>query len=356
MSARVLSIGTASPAFGMSQQECSAFAINVTCRQGGKARTVRAMYRLSGIEHRGMMIAPGPGQQDFYLAEPTSQGPSTAQRLDRYLNDAGSLGAQACASALQAAETEPDRITHFVYASCTGFAAPGPEQHIMQALGLSDDVERTVVGFMGCHAAVNALRVARGLALAEPGARVLVCCAEVCSLHFSYSGLPDRDLANALFADGAAAAVVSADDRERRGVELSGFSARLWREGAGDMSWRIGDHGFEMGLSPSVPGHLESCVRPWITPWLARHDLRIEDIGAWAIHPGGPRIVRAVRDGLALSDEHVAPSLTVLRHHGNMSSPTILFILHALARAKAPKPWVAMAFGPGLAGEVMLLK
>ncbi|MCL4219736.1 MAG: type III polyketide synthase [Phycisphaerales bacterium] len=356
MSIRLLSIGTASPTFGMSQQECASFAVGVTGRQGSAARTTRAMYRLSGIERRGMMIASAPGRQEFYLAEPGAQGPTTAQRLASYLDHAGSLGARACSNALHAAETDPSEITHFVLASCTGFEAPGPDHRIMQLLGLSDDVERTIVGFMGCHAAINSLRVARSLAAAEPSAIVLVCCAEVCSLHFSYAGLPDRDLANALFADGAAAAVVTAADPERRGLELTAFAARLWRQGAADMSWRIGDHGFEMGLSPSVPDHLQACVRPWIEPWLERHSLRVEDIGAWAIHPGGPRIVRAVRDGLALSDEHVAPSLDVLRHHGNMSSPTVLFILDALARANAPRPWVAMAFGPGLAGEVMLLK
>lgn len=355
MTARIVSIGTASPQFTMDQRQCSSFVIDITAREGNEARTVRAMYRLSGIERRGLAIANADGGQTFYPRESTGFGPSTEHRLARYGADASAMAAAACRTALARAELDPAAITHLVYASCTGFEAPGVDQTIIRQLGLSNGVQRTIVGFMGCHAAVNALRVARGLAVAEPGARVLVCATEVCSLHFSYTGIPDRDLANALFADGSAACIVTSDDASHP-MQLTAFSARLWPEAADDMSWKIGNHGFEMGLSPSVPDRLAASARDWLEPWLADHKLAITDVGGWAIHPGGPRIVRAVRDSLALSDEQIAPSLDILRHHGNMSSPTILFILDALARAHTPRPWVAVAFGPGLAGEAMLLR
>lgn len=355
MNAALLSIGTATPQFVMTQQQCGSFAIGVTGREGKEARTVRAMYRLSGIEQRGLTIATPDGGQNLYPSAPTESCPTTAERLSRYLPDASAMAIESCRGALARAEAKPSEITHLVCASCTGFEAPGVDQMIIRSLGLSMGVQRTMVGFMGCHAAINALRVARGLALAESNARVLVCATEVCSLHFSYSGMPDRDLANALFADGSAACVVARAAEAAPAPRLAGFSSRLWPEAADEMSWRIGDYGFEMGLSPSVPDRLAAGTHDWVAPWLGEHGLSIADVGGWAIHPGGPRIVRAVRESLALSDEQIAPSLQVLRQHGNMSSPTVLFIIDALARANTPRPWVALAFGPGLAGEAVLI-
>ncbi|GAB4384180.1 MAG: type III polyketide synthase [Phycisphaerales bacterium] len=357
MKAALRSIGTATPRFGMTQQQCWSFAVDVTGCTGQKARTIRALYRLSGIERRGLTIATPEGSQNLYARAATHDGPTTAERLSRYLADASALAIESCREALARARVQPDEITHLVCCSCTGFEAPGIDQAVIRSLGLSLGVQRTMIGFMGCHAAINALRVARGLALAESNARVLVCATEVCSLHFSYAGRPDRDVANALFADGSAACVVTGvEEPPCPALELAGFSARLWPEAADEMSWRIGDHGFEMGLSQSVLDRLAAGTRDWIVPWLSGCGLSIADVGGWAIHPGGPRIVRAVRESLALDEEKVGPSLEVLRRHGNMSSPTVLFILEALARTNTPRPWVAVAFGPGLAGEAVLIE
>jgi predicted naringenin-chalcone synthase len=227
----------------------------------------------------------------------------------------------------------------------------------VRRLRLAPSVRRVHVGFMGCHAALNALEVASALATAQPGAAVIVCCTELCSLHFQYGFDAEQAVANALFADGAAAAVVTVapETRPSSGFALLGFASRLVEGAAGAMTWRILDHGFAMTLSPRVPALVARALRPWIDDWLAGSGLRVRDVPSWAIHAGGPRIVGAVARALELPAAAVAPSRAVLRACGNMSSATVLFILDRLRRAGAPRPCVALAFGPGLAVEAVLL-
>jgi len=352
VNARIVSIGTGLPRGSMTQAQSCAFASELSEQAG--ARSIRLLYRRTGIERRGLCIADADGVQRMYERDPGSHGPTTAARLARFNDYACEMAIPACRKALLRAELDPGAITHLVVASCTGLESPGIDQRLIGALGLSESTQRTIIGFMGCHAAVNALRVAHALAVADQSACVLVCCVEVCSLHFSYSGLSDRDLANALFADGAASAVVRSV-KESAAPQIRSFSARLWPDTADEMSWRIGNHGFEMGLSRRVPELLRAHTRAWIEPWLAGHGLGTRDVGSWAVHPGGPSIITAVQQSLALDDQKVELSRRILRDHGNMSSPTVLFILDALMHANARRPWVTLAFGPGLAGEAMLL-
>jgi predicted naringenin-chalcone synthase len=224
---------------------------------------------------------------------------------------------------------------------------------LIRALKLARTVERTHLGFMGCHGALNGLRVARALAMAEPGARVLLCAVELCSLHFHYPWNPKKLVANALFADGAAA-LVGAADAGGEGWRAVASGACLFPNSAWAMTWSVGDHGFEMTLSTKVPELIARCLRPWLESWLAKHGLRIQEIQSWAVHPGGPRIVSAVEEALALPRECTAISWEVLADCGNMSSPTVLFILERLRCRGRPRPCVALGFGPGLAAEAAL--
>jgi predicted naringenin-chalcone synthase len=262
------------------------------------------------------------------------------------------LAANAAGKALAAAGTPPGRITHVVTASCTGFQAPGPDQWLVGDLGLPPTVRRTHVGFMGCHAAVNALAVAASLVLSDPDARVLVCCVEICSVHLHYGERLDRLIANTLFADGAAAAVVGS---QGHGPCLQAFDSVLLPDSPDQMAWTVGDHGFEMTLGARVPEILQARVGPWIRGVLDRHGLSVAGTGGWAIHPGGPRVIEAVLASLELPESCGAASREVLRDFGNMSSATLLFILERLQRAGVPRPWMGMAFGPGLAGESVLV-
>jgi predicted naringenin-chalcone synthase len=121
------------------------------------------------------------------------------------------------------------------------------------------------------------------------------------------------------------------------------------------MGWRVGNHGFEMTLSTDLPNLIQEKLRPWLDAWLDGHGLSIEDIGSWAIHPGGPRIVSSVAAAADLKQDAIAASQEVLAQFGNMSSPTILFILRQLRQADAPRPCVAIAFGPGITVEAALI-
>src|SRR5262249_26848978 len=283
-------------------------------------------------------------------------GPTTGERMRYYAQVASKLALPACAKCLDRAGVHPRELTHLVTVSCTGFAAPGVDSELIRGLGFSATIERTHVGFMGCHGTFNGLRVARGLAGAEPDARVLVCAVELCSLHFRYSWDPEKIVGNALFADGAAAVVgMNGEDTSQDFWRVAASGSFLFPESADAMTWTIGEHGFEMTLSARVPELIGEQLRPWLDDWLGKHRLTRRQIGSWAIHPGGPRILSAVEKALDLPGDATAVSRDVLRSCGNLSSATVIFLLERLRLRQAKRPCVALGFGPGLTAEAMLL-
>jgi predicted naringenin-chalcone synthase len=273
--------------------------------------------------------------------------PSTRARMARYETEAPAL-ADAAFARLGLAEEAP-RITHLVVATCTGFVAPGLDRHLVERHGLPRGVERTMVGFMGCQAAINALKVAWHTVRSEPKARVLVVCLELCTLHLQDTSALEQLLCFLLFADGCAAAIVSA---EPTGLQVEGFSSVVMPE-AGDMiTWRIGDDGFDMTLSGMVPIKLAHTLPDWQAEMLDGRNAAEVDL--WAVHPGGRSILDAVEHGLDLKQGALAESRAVLRDHGNMSSATVMFVLAAMMRrAEARQRGCALAFGPGLSAEAM---
>ena len=347
----LLGIGTAVPASALGQDAWVSIADRIAPPEVDRAVTER-LARRSGIERRHCDTADRDGEPSFYPADPQGRGPGTAARMRRYAEAARPLAACAARQAMERSATHAHRITHVVTASCTGFEAPGPDQWLIEDLGLLPTVRRTHVGFMGCHAAVNALAVATAITQADPQARVLTCCVEVCSVHLHYGDRLDRLVANTLFADGAAAAVVG---RGCGTPALHAFDSVLLPDSGGQMAWTVGDHGFEMTLGAGVPRILQAGVGPWIHAMLDRHALEPSGIGGWAIHPGGPRVIESVLASLHLPESFGEPSREILRNFGNMSSATLLFILDRLQREGVPRPWVGMAFGPGLAGESVLV-
>jgi predicted naringenin-chalcone synthase len=267
------------------------------------------------------------------------------------------LALAAVRAALADAAMAAPRITHLITVSCTGFQAPGVDLELISQLGLDAGVQRTHVGFMGCHGALNGLRVAQAFVEADAEAVVLLCSVELCSLHLAYGWDPEKVVANALFADGAAALVATARPaRPSPGPTLLASGSTVIPHTAALMHWQIGDHGFEMGLSSRVPEAAGSQLRPWLERWLQPRGLQLADIATWALHPGGPRILQVCGAALGLEPHQLAVSQAVLQEHGNMSSATVLFILDRLRRAAAPGPCLALAFGPGLCAEVALLE
>jgi predicted naringenin-chalcone synthase len=277
--------------------------------------------------------------------------------MQRYEQEAGPLAARAAAGALEEAGVEPVEVTHVVTVSCSGFMAPGVDHALIRRLGLRADVARTHVGFMGCHGMLNGLRVARAFAEADPSTRVLLCAVELCSLHYQYGWDHERVVANALFSDGAAAMVIrpGAGCHDRSSFDILAEGSALLADSEDAMSWRIGDHGFTMTLSPRVPDLIGEHVRPWVVGWLARNGQTVDAIGSWAVHPGGPRILSVFGEAMGLDRSKLSPSFGVLADYGNMSSPTVAFILRRLLEAGARRPCVAIGFGPGLAIEAALL-
>ncbi len=366
MSFTILGLGTAIPATVIDQHQALRIAESLGCPTAEQTTWLPGMYAHTGIERRHLSFPEDAvrdvldgtthsGSPFLPTGAPDDRGPTTAERMRHYVAAAGPLALRAARRALEQADLGPRAVTHLITVSCTGFHAPGVDSELIHALGLPPSVERTHIGYMGCHGALNGLRVARAFTGAEPDARVLLCAVELCCLHYHYGWDPQKMVANALFADGAAA-VVGAAPKDASGWRVTASGSCVFPNSTDAMTWTVGDHGFEMTLSKRVPGLIASHLRPWLVDWLARQRLTVEGVPSWAIHPGGPRILEAVAESLDLSREQTESSRAVFAHHGNMSSPTVLFILDHLRTRRAARPCVALGFGPGLAVEAALLR
>ncbi len=343
---RITAIGTAVPS-----HDIHAAFINWAGAQLTSATDKAVFARMakrSGIARRYSVLPIGPKGESpveaggFYASTPL---PSTAARMLAYAEYAPELALESVAEL--GAAFDPTKITHLVVASCTGFVAPGIDQIIAERLGLPNSVERLLIGFMGCYAAVTALRTARHIVRSEPRAQVLVITVELSTLHLQPDAAIEPLLAMLHFGDGAAAALVSA---EGDGLVLGeGFSVTL-PESQNLIRWAIGDQGFAMHLSGEVPARIEVALAD--TGFQARicGADEVADIQAWAVHAGGRSILDAVERGLSLPPSALVASRQTLDSSGNMSSATLMFTLAALLPTR-PASGVAMAFGPGLAAE-----
>jgi predicted naringenin-chalcone synthase len=318
----------------------------------------KRMVGRAGIDHRFSYFEPLANPNRF-MADTDgfyAKGafPSTGARMVRFEKSAPEIAA----AALDALglEGERERITHLVVASCTGFVAPGIDQLIVKAAGLNPGVERTVVGFMGCYAAVNSLRLAHHFVRSDPSARVLVVNLELCTLHFQETEQLERLLSMLLFGDGCSAALVTADET---GLALNDFRAAAIEDSGDAITWRIGDQGFDMHLSGEVPGRIQRALRHEAERNDGEGLLRgtqVGDYDLWAVHAGGRTILDAVEAGFELPADALHWSRGVLRDYGNMSSATLMFVLQRIMGQvgttvdRAAKGF-AVAFGPGLAAE-----
>jgi predicted naringenin-chalcone synthase len=361
VSAALLGIGTATPRGSVSQQRAAELAAAYAPGGSDQQRLLKVLYRRTGVERRGSVVlggtpdAPAPGPLFPLPSDDGDRGPGTRARMEVYEREAPALALAAASAALTDADVQSERISHLVVVTCTGFVAPGLDVWLVRKLGLPSSTARVQVGFMGCHGAFVGLRTAGALAATDADARVLMVAVELCSLHFQYGWEPEQVVANALFADGAAAAVIGPEQAVAGALRLAAHGSWLAPGTEDAMTWRIGDRGFEMTLSAEVPLRIRESLREQVAPWLEANGQTLEGIRSWAIHPGGSRIVTAVGQALGLVPAALEASRSVLAQHGNMSSPTILFVLDRLRREDAPRPWGAVAFGPGLTTEAMLL-
>jgi len=323
-----------------------------------EAAIFKRMVGRSAIDHRYSFFVPVENPDGF---EADTEGfytpdafPGTAARMDRFAKTAPGLAMQAI-DALNL-DGERERITHLVVASCTGFIAPGIDQLIVKAAGLDPGVERTGVGFMGCYAAVNSLRLAHHFVRSDPSARVLVVNLELCTLHFQQTANLEQLLSMLLFGDGCAATLVTADET---GLALRDFRATTIEDSGGSITWNVGDQGFDMHLSGEVPGKIARALKHEYE----RNDdkgllrgTRPADYPLWAVHAGGRTILDAVETGFDLAPGKLDWSRGVLRDFGNMSSATLMFVLDRILKGvgttvEHAADGFGVAFGPGLAAE-----
>ncbi|MBW6456170.1 MAG: type III polyketide synthase [Trueperaceae bacterium] len=341
---------------------------------GGERRTDKLLdrvYAASAIDARHSVLddflpdrATNGAPALFLDADGGFRSPSTGQRNALYAEHAPGIAEAAARDALAAGgELTAADVTHLITVSCTGFYTPGVDLHLQRALGLDAAVERYHLGFMGCFAAFPALRMARAFCSADPRAVVLIVTVELCTLHLQPGGDVDGVLAASVFADGAAAAIVSArpPSGPQRPLALERHATAVTRDGADDMAWTIGDTGFDMTLTAYVPRVLEAEAAGALAPLFASAGVAAGDVRWWAVHPGGRAIVDKVVAAMGLPEAAVAASRAVLRRAGNMSSATVLFVLRelmdrALPGPEAGEPLVALAFGPGLTVDSALMR
>jgi len=312
---------------------------------GGRA-LARRIFAAAGVQTRH--AAANPLDEDLSAW-------STGARMDRYVAESMPLAKQAVSQALADAGLAAGDIGLFAVASCTGYSTPGVDIRLARDLGMSADLQRLFVGHMGCYAAVPALGAVTDFVSARSRPGVLLCL-ELTSLHVQPPcDDVDQIVSHSLFSDAAAAVVVEPGAAD--GFDVVDVVARTDVSTADHMTWDVTDLGFRMGLSPRVPDVLKKHVRSVVTGMLDRHGLSTEDIAAWAVHPGGPRILDVVGEQLALSTSAMAPSRRVLAEHGNCSSATVLLVLSEAARdVGTGGHLVMMAFGPGLTLYAALLR
>jgi predicted naringenin-chalcone synthase len=309
----------------------------------------RRMVSHANIAHRYSILDPqkssGPcSPQDANEFYRLGNFPNTARRMEMFEQSAPTLMRKAV-DRLALNEKERLGITHVLVTCCTGLYAPGLDFEIVDHLGLSADVERTMVGFMGCYAAINALKLARHIVRSEPAAGVLIVNLELCTLHFQETQELEQVLSFLLFADGAAASLITAREQ---GFALDSFKAVMVPQTRGLITWKVRGMGFDMQLSGQVPVELGRAMHEG--ELMAQRD----GIDLWAVHPGGRSILDAVEAGLELPVDALAASREVLSCFGNMSSATVMFVLQRMMQQARPgQLGCAMSFGPGLIAETM---
>ena len=358
----ITAIGTAVPKHVFRQSQLADFMVRAMQLDDMEAKKLRTIFRATGIATRASVLSDygKKGDFTFYSNEPDFEPfPSTRSRNEIYRKQAIELSRHAVEDTLHPS-FDKKTITHLITVSCTGLYAPGLDIDLINTLRLPITTHRTCINFMGCYAAISALKAADAFCTADPSARVLIVCTELCSLHFQKKPTDDNYLANALFADGASAVLVEGNSNRGVRIEMSRFHTMLIQNGSSHMAWNVGDFGFEMRLSTYVPDLLEKNITEFCARLVAESNSTIASLKYLAVHPGGKKILSAVESALGVTKEMNGPAYAILKNFGNMSSPTVLFVLKSivdqLSREDHHEEIASFAFGPGLTLEGVLFK
>ena len=356
-------IATSVPEYSFSQEFVLNFVTKLLGDTKQKQTFLKRVYNGTAIDRRYTVIGDyGRKPEDFTFYpknETLLPEPSTAVRNELYITESKKLAVEAVSSLLEQLHTVDRRdITHLITVSCTGFSAPGVDYYLTKELNLSPSINRFHIGFMGCYAAFPALKLARSICIAEPDAKVLIVNVELCSIHFQQKYEPDTIVANAIFADGVSAALVSANEQDssRHKIQLNTFFSQLIESSEEEMAWKIGETGFDMKLSAYVPRLIENNLGSVMDSLFAKGNISGDQIDLWAIHPGGRAILDKLRESLNLVNSELQVSYDVLREYGNMSSTTIMFVLKRILENNESGKIFAAGFGPGLTVESAIME
>jgi alkylresorcinol/alkylpyrone synthase len=358
---QIKSIGTAVPEFKHQQNDILRFMSRIYAFNEKERRTLKYLYHHSGIQNRYSVLPDYSMEPDSWTFYPPGENlepfPSLEERMKIFNKHALGLSASAIKNCLEN-QGDLQQVTHLITVTCTGLSAPGLDLQLMELLGLRKNIFRTSVNFMGCYAAIHALKMADSFCTADPDARVLIVCTELCTLHFQQKATTDNITSSLLFGDGSAAVLVTGAGDKNEGFPMIGFYGEVMPKGKQDMSWELSSTGFAMTLSSFVPALIEEDFEKLVTQALAKHGLTQDQITHWSIHPGGRKILEAIEKSLPLPKEKLNVSYQILREYGNMSSPTILFVLKeiltGLNKIQNQKIFGA-AFGPGLTMETFII-
>lgn len=357
---KIISIGTAVPAYRHRQDDILNFMQRVYALPETEKRKLNFLYHHSGIDARYSVIPDYSRDISDWKFYPHSEGlepfPSLEQRMTWFNKYAAPLSIDAIRNCLDEIITDSE-LTHLITVSCTGMSAPGLDLQIMELMNLPKNIYRTSINFMGCYAAIHALKIADAICKSDPDAKVLIVCTELCTLHFQKEPTTDSMTSSLLFGDGSAAVVVTNDKDERNGIYVKGFYSEVISKGKRDMAWELSSSGFLMTLSGFIPELIEADFEPLVQRAIGTMHIEKKNISHWCIHPGGKRILDSIHRSLGFTNGELAASYEILKQYGNMSSPSILFILKELMKKNEMdlgKNIFGAAFGPGLTMETFV--
>jgi predicted naringenin-chalcone synthase len=352
------SIGTAVPKHVIYQDKQVKKVLSSVPMEKGLHSFIKRIYGNSGIRKRYTVLNDSSSELNISSFIPEgkheSTGPTTEERNSIYVNEAPRLSVMALKCAFQGVpEIIPEEVTHLVTVSCTGFFTPGISLSLVKHFNMSPEIECFDIGFMGCFGAFPALRLAKSLCLSDPEAKVAVVCCELCSIHYRHRFDAETIVANSLFADGAAAVLLSANpnDGNGHGIRLDTFSSKILEGSEKEMGWIIGNHGFEMTLSKLIPSFIEKNLYQALQRVVLKAGMGEDQITSWAIHPGGRAILDRTAMALNLPQDALEASYSVLSDYGNMSSSSVLFVVKNILDSGVCGPVFSAAFGPGLTAE-----
>jgi predicted naringenin-chalcone synthase len=354
---KIVSIGTAVPEHRHKQEDILDFMQRVYALNEGDRRKLRFLYRQGGIDTRYSVIpdySRNANAWQFYSpSENLEPFPNLEQRMEWYQEHAAKLSLQAINKCV---ENFTGNITHLITVSCTGMSAPGLDLELLELLELPATTFRTSVNFMGCYAAIHALKIADAFCKADKNANVLIVCTELCTLHFQKEHTIDNMTSSMLFSDGAAAVLVTGNN-EAKGLNIDHFYSTVAVKGKKDMAWELSSKGFLMTLSGYIPELIEEDFNSLVTNAVTAAGLQKKDITQWCIHPGGKKILEAVHKSLEFTNGQLENCYSVLKEYGNMSSPTVLFVLEKIMKEKMEGlgKIFGAAFGPGITMETFIL-